>query len=61
MVVSERLDTKHDFCRAQKAKNTDPCTKYAVKYATDRGRLILCVMGEIPRKISTAVLHCLQK
>ena len=30
---------EHDCCRAQKAENTDPCTNYAVKYATARGHL----------------------
>ena len=32
---------EHDFCQAQKAENTDPCTNYAVKYATARGHLNL--------------------
>ena len=30
---------EHDFCRAQKAENTDPRTDYAVKHATARGNL----------------------
>ena len=30
---------EHDFCRAQKAENTDPRTNSAVKYATARGNL----------------------
>ena len=36
---------EHDFCQAQQAqkekKNADPCTNYAVKYATARGHLPL--------------------
>ena len=30
---------EHDFCQAQKAENTGPCTNYAVKNATARGHL----------------------
>ena len=39
MVVSEILDTNMTFVRPKKAENTDPCTNYAVKYATARGHL----------------------
>ena len=30
---------EHDICQAEKAENTDPCSKHAVNYATARGHL----------------------
>ena len=56
MVVSERLDTNMTFVGPQKAENTDPCTNYAVKYATARGHLKTAlpetVFGPFLRNIS---------
>ena len=51
MVVSEIFDTNmNDFCQAQQAENTDPCTNYAVKYATARGYLIFYLQPGLERK-----------
>ena len=42
--VGGREGVVDDFCQARKAKNTDPRTNYAVKYATARGRLnLMCL------------------
>ena len=40
MAMSENIGHKHEICQSQQAENTDPCTNYAVKYATARGHLI---------------------
>ena len=53
MAVPELLDTKHDFCQAQKEENTDSQTNYAVKYATARGHLTLS------RSYTTKTHECL--
>ena len=47
----------HDFCKAQKAENTDPCPNYAVKYATARGPLrpLALVGHKIPLNSANSV------
>ena len=53
-------EVQHEFRRAQKTENTDPCTNYAVKHATARGHFYLpaTFLQELGWSPHTRVNYC---